>query len=127
MKAWSLVVTWRWPVEVSIGPELLSSATFCCMRTLSSMLCGWAPILMLSAFACWVLAPALWLTPSAPLPLLKASPWMLERASIAAAAGVFRRWRICVVALASGPTAKARALACCCWSPAAWLTDRLPR
>ncbi|KAA0961707.1 PEP-CTERM sorting domain-containing protein [Pseudomonas sp. ANT_H12B] len=36
------------------------------------------------------------------------------------------RWRIWVVALALLPMAMARALACCCRSPAAWLTVRLP-
>ncbi|MNT67028.1 hypothetical protein D3C72_2051410 [compost metagenome] len=39
---------------------------------------------------------------------------------------VRRRWRTSVVALAPWPTAKARTLTCCCRSPAAWLTLRLP-
>ncbi|MNP12056.1 hypothetical protein D3C76_1042750 [compost metagenome] len=39
---------------------------------------------------------------------------------------VRNRWRISVVALASRPMAKALAFACCCKSPAAWLTPTLP-
>ncbi|PAV70677.1 hypothetical protein WR25_22851 [Diploscapter pachys] len=51
---------------------------------------------------------------------------MLARASIEGSTGVRKRWRIWVLALASWPMAIARALTCCCWSPAAWLTPRLP-
>ncbi|VVQ19079.1 hypothetical protein PS922_05832 [Pseudomonas fluorescens] len=51
---------------------------------------------------------------------------MLALASIPGSTCVRNRCRICVVATAWVPLAMARALACCCRSPAAWLTARLP-
>jgi hypothetical protein len=38
----------------------------------------------------------------------------------------FTCWRIWLLALDSLPREMARLLTCCCWSPAAWLTEKLP-
>ncbi|MNL39015.1 hypothetical protein D3C87_1612680 [compost metagenome] len=83
-------------------------------------------MLMRMALAIWLLAPAPWLTPSTPLPLLKEVPPMVAVAFIDGLAEVLIFWLMRVVAAASVPMAIARTLVCCCWSPAAWLTLRLP-
>src|SRR5450830_394652 len=90
------------------------------------MLCGAALMLIRTALIAWLLAPADWLTPIMPLPLLKELPWMAALALIAVLAPVVIFWFSKVVALALVPTAIARLLSCCCWSPAAWLTITLP-
>src|SRR5450830_2108905 len=95
--------------------------------TLSSMLCGPAFTLMRTALIIWFWAPADWLTLSAPLPLLKELPWIAAlavRERSAAAPLIF-----CVTemfARALWPTAMARLLLNCCWSPAAWLVATTP-
>ncbi|MNG16966.1 hypothetical protein D3C84_1009200 [compost metagenome] len=78
------------------------------------------------ALIIWLLAPADWLTPSAPLPLLNALPVMALVAFIERSAGVVMDWRRLPLAEASVPIAMARLLTCCCWSPAAWFIIMLP-
>ena len=90
------------------------------------MLCGLALMLIRRALAIWLLAPADWFTPSAPLPLLKELPPMVLLALTARLAAVVIFWVTLVVAVALVPMAMARTLVCCCWSPAAWLTLKLP-